>query len=486
MRRQEKMPMRHIRDRKPKILEETPKVVRASDSGLAQNIQRGLNGIEANIAPALNILGLPKDIPGLAGVTTESLNSTIGLLERSGGMLNMSNPAMQGIGAIGLAYALKPELVKGFLGSPIGSGIVGGLGSFMVGQTVGGMVDSPMLATGIGAAMGYAFGAALAVPGIGLLFGGLGSFIGAGKRKRAKRRARRQLEEAYYRLRDAREQARGAQEQLAAQRDVQRSAFENFLEHADLATQSLLQGKQFIDAQRERLQEQRDINMGIVAANENEIRRVAGLKNESIRRETERVLGRQRVQMAMSGTSFAGSFWYIEGDTIDMGLKSQQEVRLSMESELKKEAIKYRELMNDYKDMSTQLDYAYNNVEKEVLGLKSDIRLRGHQFEHNLRILDLESKSLGIQIDDLTRRMGEVGRQHSKAGGAMLSRMNRYDPFRNDFSWKRSDIAKEHKLLEEAEKRAGALTAMSFGEAVKSTKAGVNPFDALFNYGLFA
>lgn len=480
------MPMRHIRDRKPKILEETPKVVRASDSGLAQNIQRGVNGIEANIAPALNILGLPKDIPGLAGVTAESVNSTIGLIERSSGMLNMSNPAMQGIGAIGLAYALKPELVRGFLGSSVGSGIVGGLGSFVAGQAVGGMLSSPILATGVGAATGYAFGAALSVPGIGLLFGGLGAFVGAGKRKRAKRRARAQLEEAYYKLRDARSGAKGAQEQLAAQRDVQRAAFENFLEHADLATQSLLQGKQFIDVQRERLKEQRDINMGIVAYNENEIRRVAGLKNESIKRETERVLGRQRVQMAMSGTSFAGSFWYIEGETIDMGLKAQQEVRLSMESELKKEAIKYRELMNDYKDMSAQLDYAYNNVEKEVLGLKSDINLRRDQFESNLRILDVESKSLGAQIDRLSMQMRDVGRKHSKAGGAMLSRMNRYDPFRNDFSWKQSDIAKEQKLLEGAEKRAGALTAMSFGEAIRSTKAGVNPFDALFNYGLFA
>lgn len=472
------MPKRHIRDRKLKALEATPKIISSAQAGLQKTIGEELAKYE-KAEQILGMHGLPSDLPSLAEVTHEDLNTTIGTIARSGGLLNMNNPAMQGIGAIGLAYALKPELVRGFLGSEVGSTLVGAASSYILGSSAGEMLgDSATLSTGVGAGVGYALGVTLGVPGIGLVFGGLGGLFGGRKKRRAKRRSREEIRKAIWDLDANQNQARAALETLRAQKDNQRAALEQFLDYTDSAKRSLALGKQSIDLQRTRLKEQRDINMGIAAKNEREIRRVANVRNETIKRETEKLLGKQKVQMGMSGTSFAGSWWYIEGETIDMGLKAEQEVNLRMKSELEAQAIEYREMMKSYNDLSSELDYAEQKVTEEVSMLDSEARTRANIFAANLRALDAQTKAISMDIERKDRRVAELTGRYNNLGGNM-----RYTPFDNNFRW---DTTKEQKLLEKVARKAGALTAMSLGDAIRTTQAGSSPYDVLINYGMFS
>lgn len=478
------MPKRHIRDRKKKPLEEGIKVGSAKAAQLEKTLKERSKEVDASTKAALNTFGLPKSLPELADISPEKLNETIGVITRSGGMLNMHNPVMQGIGAIGLAYAVKPELVRGFLGSPVGSAVAGGVGSYMLGDSVGRMLGgSATLSTGVTGALGYAFGTTLGVPALGMLFGGAGGFFGGRSKRKAKREMRSRLESAYFELEDARKDAIDAEEKLAGMRDVQIAAFENFLDHADLARQSLLLGKDAIEAQRTRLNEQRDINIGIIAQNTNEINRTSDIKNEAIRRETNKILARQKVQIGARGISDAGSSWYILGETESMGLKAEQEVYLSRKTALVAEEQKYRELMTEYGDMSKALtDYA-SGVDTEIKGWESDVRRTKTEFETNLTALDIESKRLHRRIDNITSRMYGIASQHNKAGGAMLGRMSARDKVTFMNSMQPSVFGKEQKLLEKAERKAGALAAISLGDAIRTTQAGINPFDALSIFG---
>lgn len=489
------MPQRHIRDREKKPVEESIKVESAKQAELEKKLEERIQEIKGRENAVLSTFHLPQNLPGLSNVTQSQLNETIGLITRSGGMLNSNNPVMMGVGAMGLAYAIKPELVRGFLGSPFGTGLAGGFGSYMLGDTVGKMLgDSAILSTGAGGALGFAFGASLGVPVVGLVFGLFGGMFGGRSKRKAQRRAREQLERVYHKLEGAMGEAEDAQVKLAATREVQLAAFDNFLDHADIARQRLLSGKESIEAQRTRLDDQRDTNIGIIARNTNEINRTAGVKNEAIRRETNKILGRQKVQIGARGISDAGSSWYILGDTESMGLKAEQEVYFSRKTALTVEEQKYRELMREYGDMSNQLtDYA-TRIDAEVSGLKSDVKRTQKEFKANLTVLDIETERLHRRIDDIASSMHEVANKHSEYDGGKLSRKEdfrrvtgrfrkMYDSLQSTLHPTSNIYKKEEKLLERAEKEAGVLAAISLGEAIRTTRAGINPFDVLSTFG---
>lgn len=485
------MPIRHIRDRELKPLEWQAKTESARKARLDEVIRKNAaQAAQAAAKPVMNIPGIPGDILGLAGVGKEELAKTyedIGKITRSVGMLNMNNPIMQSAGALSLAYMLKPELVKDFVGSPFGSTALSGAGSFMLGRNVGGMVgDSALLSTGGGAATGYAFGSVVGSPITGMLFGAVGGIMGGRSRRRAKRLARERLENAWNDLEKSRGRALDAQAELAGMRDVRNAAFDSFLDRTDMAMQSLLSGKAAIETQRKRLDELRDINIGIIAQNRFEIDRVANIKNQTIREETKKMLARQRVQIGVQNISDAGSSWYILGETESMGSRAEQEAYLERKAALAVEEQHYRQLMNDYDDMSNQLTNYSLSIDLQAKTLESDVKKAKTEFETGMNALDIERRKINDNIEDLTKRMYGLAGKHSEAGGAALRIRREGDEMNFENKYKYSTFAKEQRLLEKAEKKAGALALVSLGDAIRTTKAGVNPFDELVTYDMFS
>lgn len=288
------MPKKYIREHTPKLLEQTQTVERSVLDTLLSKDQKQVKDSEVALT---NFLGLPKDLPSMANVDSSSLNGTIGLITRSAGMLNMSNPLMQTAGLLGLAYAVKPGMVKGFLGTSTAANVIGGLAAYQFGGMAGGMLSSSATLGGLaGAATGYAIASALSmsIPIIGAGLGFIGGIFGGHARRKAKRAARNRAWSAVM-------QQRENLARLQDQKQIQSAAMEDFLAHADLAMKSLLQGKEFIDFQRERLVKQRDRNIEIIASNIQEAQRVTDLKNEAIKLETTKTIGRQMVQIGNRG-----------------------------------------------------------------------------------------------------------------------------------------------------------------------------------------
>lgn len=450
------MPRQNIRFHEPKPLETTPIITRANPAEFLSGDAKKINGSDIALQ---NFLGLPKDLPAMADVDAASLNGTLGLLTRSAGLLNMSNPLMQTAGLIGLGYAIKPDLVKGFLGTSTAANVIGGFASLQVGGMLGSTLSRSATLGGIaGGAAGYGIGAALgmSIPFIGAALGFLGGLFGGHSARKAKRQARDRAYRAMIQMRDS-------LENLRDQKTAQYAAMDEFLAHSDNALKNLAMGTEFVDFQAQRLAQKRDQNIEIISKNIKEAMRVNDLKNDAIKMETKKTLGQQMVSIGNRGVSDAGSSWYITAETEGMGTRAQKELRLSFESILDKENMKYQSLLEDYEEGAKQLDYAAKNINIQGSNLQATIKKTKTQFDVNMRQIDRNMRTVERNYMAAERAFREYGGR------------GRFMNFSNMF-----DLAGMY----DRERQAESMTAISLGTAIASTKAGVNPFDALLNYNM--
>jgi hypothetical protein len=397
------------------------------------------------------LLNMPRDLPELSGLSARDVNTFIGHIESHAGLLSMNDPILRAIGGIGIAYAIKPGLVRGILSSSVGQGAISGLSGGAVGNVVGSMLyRSPIAGVGISGIAGYGAGAALTSFAAGGPIGGLAASIFAGFAGHSRRRAIRRIEEQ---KRQAAAQITRNMDLLAEDKVQISSGIDRFIESANIASQSLLSGREYVEQQRRHAQELRDTNISLISSNIEQINRVGDLRSMEAQRQLKKILGAQRVAFAARGLSQAGSGWFLEGEIQSMGIRSEQEIRNVQEVKLKEELISYRNVLSDYAAIDDRLNYSAQQIELQGRELKNEIEHQKGMYESNMRRID-------ISFDEQKAQLSDLGYSYEEG---KLTR------FRRTNSQRAMDNAR-------------ALALISYGEQTRSMGEIQNPFSTLLAF----
>jgi hypothetical protein len=273
-------------------------------------------------------------------------NDLIGKIYSGAGAIQSGSPYLMAAAGLSLLGGSTGLLGKGGV---FGSSIAAGLGGFGIGQITGSLTGNAVTGGLLGGIGGSILGP------IGILGGVLGGIFG-GRSSRRKRRREEQM---------------------------QANLIEEQIEGANRALDSLTAGMDAIASQLAELRNQRDINLDIISTNMTEAHRVYEGKNNALKMQLNKLLATQRVQLSDRGTGRGGSGWFILGETADMGIKSQQELRFSLEAEIKKQRLQRESLLSNFNIMERDLMYSAYSIGLQQRTIKSELGRRIDVLKEN-------------------------------------------------------------------------------------------------------